>query len=438
MIPMMIADETKQWLDLVKYQPVAFGLESGFEDLVDLHNEWIKKFLTADDDLTLQAHRGSFKTTCLAIAIALMIIVYPSKNIIMVRKADDDVKEIITQIATLLQTDIFVALSQGLHGKQIQLTKRSAFEIDTNLKATARGASQLLGIGSKASITGKHADIVITDDIINIDDRLSRAHRERTKMTYQELQNVKNRGGRFINTGTPWHKEDAFTLMPNVIKYDVYSTDLTSKAEIQNLRNSMTPSLFAANYELKHIADEDTLFSNATIDDGSNTELIYDGLAHIDASYGGEDGTAFTIAKKQPDGKIYVFGQLWEKHVDDCLSEIAQYHEHYRAGSIYAESNADKGYLSKQFNDMGLPTNNYHEKQNKFIKISTYLRKHWGNIIFIDRTDKDYINQVLEYTENAEHDDAPDSLASIVRVLSNSKKKPDVNKTINRFKRLGF
>lgn len=29
----------------------------------------------------------------------------------------------------------------------------------------------------------------------------------------------------------------------------------------------------------------------------------------------------------------------------------------------------------------------------------------------------DYINQICDYTENAEHDDAPDSAASIVRLL---------------------
>lgn len=56
-------------------------------------------------------------------------------------------------------------------------------------------------MGIYASLTGKHADIVITDDIVNIKDRVSRAEREKTKLQYQELQNVKNRGGRFINTG---------------------------------------------------------------------------------------------------------------------------------------------------------------------------------------------------------------------------------------------
>lgn len=425
----------KQWLDLVKHKPYAFGIESGFDDLSEIHNSWIKSFLFEDDDQTLQAHRGSYKTTCLAIAVSLMLVIYPTQNIIMVRKADDDVKEIILQVAKLLTADIFQALSLALYSQPLKLTKQSAFEIDTSLKATTKGAPQLLGIGSKASITGKHADIVITDDIININDRISRADRERTKITYQELQNIKNRGGRFINTGTPWHKEDAFSLMPNIQKFDCYTTGLMSDEDIQILRDSMTPSLFAANYELKHIADEESLFTNPQIDDGTNTEKIYDGIAHIDASYGGSDGTAFTIAKRHPDGKIYVYGELREKHVDDVLQDFEDKRMLYRAGTLHLESNADKGYLAKK---VKAPVMTYHERMNKFIKISTHLRENWADIIFIKGTDPEYLSQILDYTENAEHDDAPDSLASIIRILEGIKPRPNVRKTISQFKQLGL
>lgn len=425
----------EQWLDLLKYKPYAFGIESGFEDLSEIHNSWIKSFLYAEDDQTLQAHRGSYKTTCLAIAVALMLIIYPAQNIIMVRKADDDVKEIVLQVAKLLRSDIFQELAVALYSQPLLLTKQSAFEIDTNLKATSKGASQLLGIGSKASITGKHADIVITDDIININDRISRADRERTKITYQELQNIKNRGGRFINTGTPWHKEDAFTLMPNIERFDCYSTGLISDEQLQQLRQSMTPSLFAANYELKHIADEESLFTNPVIDGGERTERIYGGIAQIDASYGGSDGTAFTIVNRHSDGKLYVYGELKQSHVDDVLKNFEDKRMLYRAGTLYLESNADKGYLARKIQK---PVSTYHERTNKFIKISTYLRENWGDIVFLKQTDPDYISQILDYTENAEHDDAPDSLASAIRVLDQKKKGIDVKQTIHTFKRLGL
>lgn len=410
---------TEKWLKLVRYNPKAFGIEAGFKDLGDIHNDWLKSFLFSKDDFTLQAHRGSYKTTCLAIAIALIIVLYPSKNIIMVRKADDDVKEIVMQVKKILNSDMVKSLIWVLYRTELMLTTSSVYEIDTNLKTSPRGASQLVGLGSKTSITGKHADIVITDDIININDRISQAERERTKLTYQELENVKNKGGRFINTGTPWHKEDAFILMDNINKFDCYTTGILKPADIQDKREKMTPSLFAANYELKHIADEDTLFSNPVVDDGSNTELIYDGICHVDASYGGGDNTAFTILKEQEDGKIYVYGMLSDKHVDDCLEFIEGKRKLYRAGTLYLESNADKGYLAEK---ISMPINLYHESTNKYIKISTYLRERWKDIIFTADTDKEYINQVLDYSENAEHDDAPDSLASLLRAEKNKPK----------------
>jgi hypothetical protein len=54
---------------------------------------------------------------------------------------------------------------------------------------------------------------------------------------------------------------------------------------------------------------------------------------------------------------------------------------------------------------------------NKFLKITTYLKGEWDNIVFVKGTDEEYIQQILDYNENAEHDDAPDSLASICRLM---------------------
>ena len=59
---------------------------------------------------------------------------------------------------------------------------------------------------------------------------------------------------------------------------------------------------------------------------------------------------------------------------------------------------------------------------NKYYKITSYLKAAWKNIYFVSGTDEAYINQICEFNENAPHDDAPDSLASLIRVYA---KKPD-------------
>ena len=77
---------------------------------------------------------------------------------------------------------------------------------------------------------------------------------------------------------------------------------------------------------------------------------------------------------------------------------------------------------------MFLPVHGYHESMNKFVKISTYLRKHWKNIVWFEETDPEYINEILDYSEFAEHDDSPDSAASLIRKLE--KKSSGLNRKI--------
>ena len=350
--------------------------------------------------------------------LALHAVIFPNENIMFFRKTDTDVTEVIKQTQKILHTGCMGEICRVLYkGHGLNILKETDSEINTDLCTNIKGASQIVGLGIKTSMTGKHADIVVTDDIVNVKDRISRAEREQTKLQYMELQNVKNRSGRFINTGTPWHKEDAISIMPNVMRYDCYSTELISREKLEDLRRSMSPSLFAANYELKHIADENVLFGTPNFT--SDISLVFDGIAHIDAAYGGEDSTAFTVCRKAPDGKMYMFGKKYEKHVDDCLDSILALHKALRAGTIYCERNADKGYLAKELRERSVPVKTYHESMNKYIKIASYLKKEWGNVVFVEDTDPEYIQEILDYSENAAHDDCPDSAASTVRQLEN-------------------
>lgn len=403
----------KEVLSLLWNEPYRIGHWVGFKDLTTLHNEWLRSFLYADEDQTLLAHRGSYKTTDLSLFLAIHTVEKPNENVMFFRKTDDDVTEVLIQTQKILKTGCMQRIVRTLYDTDLQFLKENNSEIHTNLCTSTKGVSQVIGLGIGTSITGKHADIVVTDDIVNIKDRISRAERERTKTQYMELQNIVNRGGRFINTGTPWHKEDAISLMPNVRRFDCYSTGLITREKLENLRHSMSDSLFAANYELKHIADTNAMFKEPKFI--ADETLIYGGLAHIDAAYDGEDSTAFTAFKSQPDGSLVGIGKIWRKHVDDCIPEIKGIHHRLLLGSVACEKNADKGYLAKELATQGLLPFLYSETTNKFVKISTYLRREWDNIRWLEETDPDYINQILDYSEFAEHDDAPDSAASLIR-----------------------
>lgn len=394
--------------------PAALGRALGYTDFRDdLHGGWIKRMVTANDDMTLQAHRGSYKTTCLCVAIALLMIWHPDMNIIFLRKTDSDVAEVVKAVDRIVSTELFGQVYHALTNEDLAVLKRTSTELTLSCYTAPRGIAQLQGIGTGGSLTGKHADIIITDDIVNLKDRISRAERERTKAIYQELQNIRNPGGRIINTGTPWHKEDAFELMPEPERWDCYQTGMLDKDQLETLRRSMSPSLFAANYELRHIASENALFDTPPTFTDDET-LLYNGIAHIDAAYGGEDFTAFTCGRRVGD-KLYMYGRMWHGHVDTVLDAIIADCRRLKCGPIHCESNADKSFLSKEINAAGYRARSYTEHENKYMKISTYLRKWWPNIVWLEGTDRDYIAQIMDYTEDAEHDDAPDSAAVCCR-----------------------
>ena len=420
--------------------PAALGRALGYVDFRDdLHGVWMKHMLTATDDMTLQAHRGSYKTTCLCEVIALLMLRHPDKNIIFLRKTDNDVAEVVKAVNRILHEEITRDIYAALTGGELTVARATNSELTLSMYSAPRGAAQLLGIGIGGSLTGKHADIIITDDIVNRKDRYSRAERENTKAVYMELQNVRNPGGRFINTGTPWHKEDAFTLMPEPEMYDCYTTGMLSEKQLEQLREDMTPSLFAANYELRHIAAEDALFDTAPrfatdemardvlkIPGATVADLIRDGIAHVDAAYGGEDYTAFTCAKRRGD-TIYMYGRMWHGHVDTVLDAIIADATRLKCGPILCESNADKEFLAKEILRAGYKARTYSETQNKYMKIAEYLRKWWRHIVWLPGTDRDYIDQIMDYTMDAEHDDSADSAAVLCRYLDSRSGKPYVS-----------
>ena len=222
---------------------------------------------------------------------------------------------------------------------------------------------------------------------------------------------------------THWLKE--FLDSDADIFSQVYTIDdnpFLPPAFVENLKREYQGTVLYDRYILgMWAAAEGALFTTYP-EFTDNEELLYDGIAHVDASYGGSDFTAFTCGKRDGD-KLYLYGKLWNRHVDTVVDFIAQKTHELRCSPIYMETNADKGYLGREFRRNGEQTRMYNEYQNKFFKIATFLRKWWPNIVFLEGTDKAYISQILSYTEAAEHDDAPDSAACVCRIIDNYRRR---------------
>jgi len=234
-----------------------------------------------------------------------------------------------------------------------------------------------------------------------------------------EIKNLINRGGKIFNTGTPWHVDDAFQLMPEPERWPWDKTGLMTQEQYDEIAKVTTPSLLAANYQLRHIPSDDVIFTDPKT--GASHEKVYHGICHVDAAYGGEDYTAFT-AMQYEDGTYYVYGRVWRKHVSDVANLIKADHTRLMLGKLHIETNGDKGFMARDFKNMDIPVVPYNETMNKILKIETYLKQAWPSIVFVDGTDQEFINQICDWTEEAEHDDCPDSAASLCRVLSARKR----------------
>lgn len=420
-------EQIEQLMKIIIERPVDIGRSFGYDKLhpidengYSLHNEWLKMMLFSTEEELLQAHRESYKTTCVIVAIAISMLIFNKMNIAFIRKTDDDIKEVIKGVKKCLLTETAIGIAYLLYGTELSLLKDSSSEITTNIYVDVRGTEQLTGRGVGSSLTGKHYDKIFTDDICNPKDRTSRAEREATKAAYGELGNVLNDRiesnpyvGVVFNSGTPWHRNDVYTLMPKPHVYPYQVTGILSDEKIERQRNKLTTSLFTANYELKHVSDEKCPFKEASFS-YEEQMFSYGMTAHVDCAFGGDNYTAFTAMVKH-NGIIYAYGKVWDRHVRECYSEIKALCKQFKVDIIYLEDNADKGYVGEEMDKIGLWTKVYHENQNKHVKVMTWLYTAWADIRWHKDTDPNYLSQIIDYTEDAEPDDAPDSCSSLLR-----------------------
>ena len=103
-------------LSALKEHPETFLYLMGFERKATAYREWMREMVFGRHDYTLQAFRGSGKTTCLSAALALKAVIYPNRKMAFIRKTDTDVKEVIAQVQKMLVRPETIAISNIVWG----------------------------------------------------------------------------------------------------------------------------------------------------------------------------------------------------------------------------------------------------------------------------------------------------------------------------------
>jgi hypothetical protein len=398
-------------------RPDLFGQALGYKKLLPIHGDWIRYIWFTDESRALQAHRGSYKTTAITVVGSIIYaLLNPDRRICILRKDDTSASGIIQEIAQHMKgAMVRGAISYLYKGRDIRVLKHNSSEVTTSLKTRPTKEAQITGRGLFSSLTGQHYERIITDDIVTLKDRVSGPERERTIQYRQELRNIINPGYPISDVGTPWHKEDAFSICPEPARFPVGQTGIAdfTKEYITELRNETPPDIYSINYLLEHSVSKNKLFKDAKF---GKPPQRWEPVAHVDKAYKGKDTIALTMFGYF-NGQLWGYGKVWKGHIQDHYNDIAQEMQRKRAGTLWTEENDDKGLSTTEFSKRGIVIATYHEKQNKHVKIIGYLYPKWTSITWDEETDPEYISQIIEYEEGEEPDDAPDSASSCLRQM---------------------
>lgn len=411
------------FLQIVADEPHKLGWLIGRDKLNPLHSEWIKYCWDNDEPRALQAFRGSYKSTSVLLIGAIRwMLFHPDDRIGIIRKNVSAAREYTNTIATAMQLPELKELFYYAHGVYPRITRQRDGRYQWNFKKTLTPEGNITPLGIDGALTGAHFDKVLTDDIITVKDKLSRAERERTKeMVHEIATNIIDPGKGSTWIGTPWHREDAWgeiNAFCDVAKYPISQFNFLSKVEAERKKLTTTPFLYAINYELEIGKDESLLFSDPTFSKGWDFSKR-DAIAHLDTAFDGDHYCALTIMSPlsgSGDDTIYqAVGFVYAGHVKNWYATIKKHYERFRVKHLLVETNADKGMSANDLKDLKLRIKPYSESQNKHLKISTNLYKFWNRIEWAPETDDEYMLQVTDYKEGSSPDDAPDSAASLLR-----------------------
>ncbi len=400
-------------------QPHEFAKMLGRQKLTEIHSKWIKLIFDNDKPYVLQAHRNSYKTTAIAIGIVWRLIVDPERTFLYCRKSRTDAQSVIREVRQYLESDGIRLLFRDLHGVDDirgPIWGEERFTISAKKRITKEPSVECVGLGG--AITGKHPDHIIGDDLATIEDRVSKAEREWTRLFVGELFNLPNRPhGKVDLIGTPWHPDDLFRDRPPDDRFPIGSTGIEfTEAEIEGFKKQGR-SLYAANYELVHVSDENRIFKDQKeIDTWPKCRRV---IGYLDPAYEGDNTTALTIlGDDHIQARWIVAGYVWRQNVVTLYSEIVNRMKAHGAGSLTVETNADQGAAVRDLQQIYPAVSGRRESDNKHVRILSEILHEWDKIYFIKGIQPEYMNQILDYQEGQEPDDAPDSLAGALRQLN--------------------
>ncbi len=321
-------------------------------------------------------------------------------------------------------TEIISEIARILTEEGVTLAKSSSLRLVLAGHTGKDPNVAVLPLRSK-SFRGRHPKHIICDDLITPDD-VSKAERDKVEAVRAELMKL-TENVCFI--GQPAHAKDVYAKLrnlPGVKKLEVpYGSipQLDVNLDAQRAAGISEESI-QASYFLQIGEAERMPFSGVEYVDffpsGTSTGFI-------DPSHEGVDYTAMAIGAMNFD-RFIVAGFAWPKAWDDCLEDILSVIKAYRVACFAFETNGLGKHPVILLRRMGARVDEWKSTENKhgrilnaatgkqFIKLAQYLPPELQTPAF-RQAQQTFNNMVLDYEYKAEHDDAPDALANLMKYV---------------------
>lgn len=463
---------------------LAFGQQvMGFNVLTSTHKRW-EKFVLENIDLGMAGKRGqqfflieapreTYKSTFFTTTfIPWALTVNPNLATLITSATQANAKLWMGAIKKRVESERFRTIfgdwedQNGWRETDITIRGRTQVKPEPSISCA----------GLDTTITSKHFDLIIADDLVTPEDRDSTAKRLRTIRYWDDIIDLLNKDhGICFLVGTPWCFGDLYDYlekknlefakegkMIKVLKEPVYVDrpdgrreylfpDILPEERVKEIRLKKTDiANFSANYLLKPIHPETQIFKPESIqyfnyyrDFPKEIERIF---VHIDPSQGdkkGSDYCAMVAVARRKDGKRLVIDtrieQMRPTRREEVTFELFSYFKNsgieqkWQIETVANQAEIKRS-LIKYFLDKGIadfPLKDLPSVANKTAKIITLeLPISNGSLLFRDdwqTAPGNYhllLNQLFGFP--LEHDDGPDALKEAFDLSEQAYKMPNI------------
>lgn len=358
---------------LIEDEPlnVQFGRASfeGFCSMVlktklgTMHKEWLDLIENSGKHVCVVAPRGHFKTSTLSIAYPLWIMFREntSKTILILSASLEQSTEIMQHIKGHIEKN--EVLRNVLYPENTYQTKWSETQIRT------KNNHRVLCLPFGDSARGKHADLLVCDDILRteVGTDIESAKRTFYGVVYPTIQ---SRRGKCVVVGTPasytdllydlstkstfiYRKYPAVKVASDGSWIEPIFPEHFDLVQLQAIKETMPSHLWSREYMCEPISDDTSLFPPYIIEpcvaqyeqvksfydthEGSQRFIGCD-IAVSDSPRA--DWSVFSVLEKLPDQPI-LLRDIVRKHLstDNNVAEIERLASFYSASKVYVEEN---------------------------------------------------------------------------------------------------